>query len=86
MFYVRVSLYKKLAPKIQSQNVTRKKLQNMLLYKKFACIMLMKLTPGLLVCVHSLKPGNSGYISLKWKYPEHDLNKINMIIYNILQY
>jgi len=31
---------------LQSQNVTREKLRQALLYKKFNCKMLMKLTPG----------------------------------------
>jgi len=39
-------LYKKMAPKIQSQKVSRKKLPKRLLYKKFACKMLMKLIIG----------------------------------------
>jgi len=34
------------AKKLQSQNVTREKLQEELLYEKFSDKMLMKLTPG----------------------------------------
>jgi len=39
-------LYKFFAPKITKPNVIREKLQNLLLYKKRVCKMLMKLTTG----------------------------------------
>jgi hypothetical protein len=39
--------------KLPSQNVTREKVLNLLLYKKRMCKMLMKLTPDDLLIVHS---------------------------------
>ncbi len=38
------------AKKSLSQNLTREKLHKVLLYKKCACKMLMKLTPGVYYC------------------------------------